>query len=122
MILSTPNLPARMHPDPEPRGGGNHFNRNFGHRFGQVARVLVALVFFAGSAWAQFTGPAPDLTATVNHSLVPTTDPAILYPGAREIVLGQGDLLAIHIYGMPDYVPLGRIAVDGTSQLPLISR
>jgi polysaccharide export outer membrane protein len=120
MILSTPNLQARMHPAPQPRGGSNHFNHSFGRRYGQVARVLVALVFFAGSAWAQFTGPAPDLTATVNHSLVPTTDPAILYPGAREIVLGQGDLLAIHIYGMVDYAPVGRVAVDGSIQLPLI--
>src|ERR1700730_301089 len=120
MILSTPNLQARMHPDPHPRGGSNHFNHSFGHRCGLVACVFVALVFFAGSAWAQFTGPAPDLTATVNHSLVPTTDPAILYPGAREIVLGQGDLLTIHLYGMADYAPAGRVAVDGTIQLPLI--
>jgi polysaccharide export outer membrane protein len=118
MILSTPNLQTRMHR--QPSRGGNHLSRSFGHGFGQVARVLVALVFFAGSAWAQFTGPAPDLTATVNHRLVPTTDPAILYPGVREIVLGQGDLLAIHIYGMTDYAPVGRVAVDGTIQLPLI--
>jgi polysaccharide biosynthesis/export protein len=50
----------------------------------------------------------------------PTTDPAILYPGPREIHLEHGDLLTVHVYGTSDYLPTARVSLDGSVQLPLI--
>ena len=81
--------------------------------------MLVLLALF-GSAFAQFSGPALDLSASVNRKMTPTTDPAILYPVAREIQLGKGDLITVRLYGMSDYSPVVRVALDGTIQLPLI--
>ena len=49
-----------------------------------------------------------------------TTDPAILYPAARELTLSSGDLLTVHVYGSTDYVPVARISLDGSIDLPLI--
>jgi polysaccharide export outer membrane protein len=82
--------------------------------------LLVVLAVCAGAAQAQFSGPALDVSTSVNHPLVPTTDPAILYPAQREVLLGVGDSLTVHIYGTSDYVPTVRVALDGTIQLPLI--
>jgi polysaccharide biosynthesis/export protein len=86
----------------------------------RVACVFAVLVVTAVSGAAQFSGPAVNLPTKPPDSLVPTTDPAILFPASREIQLGQGDLLAVHLYGLPDYVPIERVALDGTLQLPLI--
>jgi polysaccharide export outer membrane protein len=82
--------------------------------------VLLALLVVAGTARAQFNGPALGLSSTVNRKVVPTTDPAILYPMSREILLGQGDVLGIRVFGASDYAPTVRVALDGTIQLPLI--
>ncbi len=82
--------------------------------------VLLVVLTMTGGVQAQFSGPALDLNTTVNRKVTPTTDPAILFPSAREIQLGQGDLIAIHLYGMTDYAPVVRVALDGTIQLPLI--
>jgi len=71
-------------------------------------------------AIAQFSGPALGASTAVNRPVTPTTDPAILFPANREIRLGPGDLLAVHIYGSPDYTPVARVSVDGSVQLPLI--
>ena len=50
-----------------------------------------------------------------------TTDPAILYPGERELELGPGDLINVHLYDANDYGPPSlRISLDGSVQLPLI--
>ncbi len=49
-----------------------------------------------------------------------TTDPAILYPAARELTLSSGDLLTVHVYGSIDYAPVARVSLDGTIDLPLI--
>jgi polysaccharide export outer membrane protein len=81
--------------------------------------MLLLLCLFGGAAEAQFSGPALSVS-TVNSPARPTTDPAILYPGSRDIHLAQGDLLAAHLYGAPDYVPPVRVSLDGTIQLPLI--
>ena len=80
------------------------------------------LLFGLLPAWshAQFSGPAPKPSGELNAPTVPTTDPRLLYPGPREIHLGPGDQLAIHIYGAQDYVPPIRISLDGSVQLPLI--
>jgi len=71
-------------------------------------------------AKAQFSGPALGVSSEVNPPVTPTTDPAILYPADRDIVLGEGDLLTIHLYGTEDYQPSVRISLDGSVQLPLI--
>jgi polysaccharide export outer membrane protein len=80
--------------------------------------ALFALV--TGSCVAQFSGPAVGIPTKERAPLEPTTDPAILFPASREIELGPGDLIAVHLYGMADYVPVERVALDGSVQLPLI--
>lgn len=85
-----------------------------------LAVVAVTLCLSPYVAKAQFSGPAVSSSAALNVPVTPTTDPAILYPANRDIVLAQGDLLTIHLYGTPDYQPEARISVDGTVQLPLI--
>lgn len=89
-------------------------------RFLFLASAVAALCLFGPAAKAQFSGPAVGISEQVNPSVTPTTDPAILYPASRDIILQQGDLLAVHIYGMADYDPSVRISLDGTVQLPLI--
>lgn len=86
----------------------------------RLAALIAIVLTLAASARAQFSGPALTLPTQANLKMVPTTDPAILYPGPREILLSQGDLIAIHIFGNADYVPIVRVALDGTIQLPLI--
>jgi polysaccharide export outer membrane protein len=83
---------------------------------------MIALLLWqcAGSALAQFTGPSLGSSASVNLPMKPTTDPAILYPGPREIHLEHGDLITVHVYGTTDYLPTARVSLDGSVQLPLI--
>jgi polysaccharide export outer membrane protein len=83
---------------------------------------LIALLLWqcTGSAVAQFTGPSLGSSASVNLPMKPTTDPAILYPGPREIHLEHGDMLTVHLYGPSDYMPSARVSLDGSIQLPLI--
>ncbi len=85
-----------------------------------VAAAVLALCMYPRMAKAQFSGPALGVSSEVNPPVTPTTDPAILYPADRDVVLGQGDLLTIHLYGTEDYQPSVRISLDGSVQLPLI--
>src|SRR5260370_32404237 len=85
-----------------------------------VAAMVLLLCLFGGSAEAQFSGPAIGASTPVNRPVTPMTDPAILYPGARDIHVGQGDVPSIHLYGAPHYAPPVRVSLDGTIQLPLI--
>jgi polysaccharide export outer membrane protein len=85
-----------------------------------VVVITLLLCQCAGSALAQFTGPSLGSSASVNLPMKPTTDPAILYPGPREIHLDHGDLLTIHLYGTNDYAPTARVSLDGSVQLPLV--
>ncbi len=86
-------------------------------RAGVIALALL-LLMLARTSSAQFAGPALE-PAPANHLLAPTTDPAILFPASREVQLGRGDLIAVHLYGVPDYSPNVRVALDGTIALPL---
>ena len=87
----------------------------------RLSGLLLVLLAVAGSAQAQFNGPALGLSSTVNRKVVPTTDPAILYPKSREILLGQGDVITVRVYASTvEYSPTVRVALDGTIQLPLI--
>ncbi len=85
-----------------------------------VTAAILALWLCPGMAQAQFSGPALAASTQINQPVTPTTDPAILYPASRDIILDQGDLLTIHLYGTTDYQPVARISLDGTVQLPLI--
>ena len=95
-----------------------------GCRRALASRRAAALALFLAlpclAAVAQFSGPAPKASTELNAPTQPTTDPAILYPGPREIHLAPGDELAIHLYGTTDYAPVIRISLDGSVQLPLI--
>lgn len=86
--------------------------------------AIFTLIFLIGlypcTAKGQFSGPALGAVAPVNLPVTPTTDPAILYPANRDIVLEHGDLLSIHLYGSADYQPEVRVSLDGTIQLPLV--
>lgn len=82
--------------------------------------LVSLLLLFATMANAQFSGPTLPPSTPVNVPLTATTDPAILYPAARELTLSSGDLLNIHLYESTDYNPIARISLDGTIQLPLV--
>ena len=86
--------------------------------FASVALLL--MVVSAHHAEAQFSGPALGISSEVNPPLTITTDPAILFPASRDVYLGTGDVLAVHIFGNIDYNPVARVGLDGTIQLPLI--
>jgi len=82
--------------------------------------VFLSLLCPCFSAQAQFSGQTVNPNTPVNIPQTPTIDPAILYPERPPLVLDQGDLLNVHIYGSNDYAPIVRVAADGTVQLPLI--
>ncbi|MBS1823180.1 MAG: polysaccharide biosynthesis/export family protein [Acidobacteria bacterium] len=71
---------------------------------------------------AQFSGPALGSSTPVNQTISPTTDPAVLFPQNRDIRLGPGDVIGVHIYGATDYAPSALVSLDGSVQLPLIGK
>lgn len=83
-----------------------------------VSVAALCLTMVSG-AHAQFSGPAPKPSTTLNVPLIPTTDPAILYPGPRDLHLDVGDLIQVHIFGTTDYNPTVRVSLDGSVQIPL---
>jgi len=85
-----------------------------------ISAVLVLVAGTCPRAQAQFTGPGPGASTPLNPPVTITTDPAILFPKDRDIYLGRGDVLTIHLYGNLDYAPTARIDQDGNIQLPLI--
>jgi polysaccharide export outer membrane protein len=96
-------------------------------RLAPVSRLMglwaaISILLLAGHrvAFAQFSGPATSSTATYNQTLTATTDPAILYPGERDVVLTIGDMITIRLFSDPKYSPIVRINNDGTVLLPLI--
>jgi len=82
--------------------------------------LILALLVVGGAAQAQFSGPAPGPATDVNPPVKITTDPAILFPGHRDAILGEGDLLTIHLFGTQDYSTPTRVGLDGILPLPLI--
>jgi polysaccharide export outer membrane protein len=90
-------------------------------RLAGVTAIACTLSLAAAlDAHAQFSGPATSSTATYNQALIPTVDPAILYPGERDVVLTVGDNISIRLFSDPKYTPQVRINNDGTVLLPLI--
>lgn len=69
---------------------------------------------------AQFSGPSLGAGTPINSRVVPTTDPAILYPADRAIQLSVGDLLTVHIFGVADFATPERVGLDGSLLVPLI--
>jgi len=90
------------------------------YRLRTALSVLLLLLCTCLAARAQFNGQTVAPNTPINIPTVPTTDPAILFPERPPLLLDQGDLLSVHIYGANDYEPLVRVAADGTIQLPLI--
>jgi polysaccharide export outer membrane protein len=82
--------------------------------------IFLALAVTSRPVEAQFSGPALGLSTPVNPTVTITTDPAILYPKNRDLYLGNGDVLAVHLYESLDYAPTVRVSLDGVIQLPLI--
>ena len=82
--------------------------------------VLLVVALTGRFAQAQFSGPALGMSTPVNPPVTITTDPAILYPANREVHLWRDDLITIHLFESPDYLPTVRVGLDGTIQLPLI--
>jgi polysaccharide export outer membrane protein len=82
----------------------------------------IGVLLFVGStgALAQFSGPATSSTSSYNQPLTVTTNPAILYPGERDVVLTVGDLISIRLLTDAEYSTSVRINNDGTVLLPLI--
>ncbi len=86
-------------------------------------RVLLAacsLCVATATLPAQFSGPALSAQHGVNFADQVTTDPAILFPADRDIVLQPGDSVRISIYGVSDYATPDRVASDGSVRLPLV--
>ena len=97
--------------------------RTLAEGFISLAPALALLMLFSagtGKLQAQFSGPALGAPPQANQVLTPTTDPAILNPGARDLVLSPGDQLQVRLFGVPDFAPPLRVGVDGAIQLPLI--
>jgi polysaccharide export outer membrane protein len=87
----------------------------------QYRLALVPLLLLASTAaFGQFSGPATSSVSTYNQSLTVTTNPSLLYPGERDVVLTVGDLISIRLFSDSEYNTNVRINNDGTVLLPLI--
>jgi len=82
--------------------------------------VLVVSLFFGGIARAQFSGPALGITPQGVLAPTPTTDPAILMAGPRDLQINAGDQIAVRIFGTQDFASPVRVTIDGNIQLPFI--
>jgi polysaccharide export outer membrane protein len=87
---------------------------------GLLSAIGMLLLVGSTGAIAQFSGPATSSISSYNQPLTPTTDPAILYPGERDVVLTVGDAITIHLFSDGEYNSAVRINNDGTVLLPLI--
>ncbi len=85
------------------------------------ALLLVVLLLVTGRGLlAQFLSPAPTTSEGLNIPRPLTTDPAILYPSDREMILMSGDLISVTVFGPGEYADIERISLDGTVRLPLV--
>ena len=85
------------------------------------ALLLLLTGWGALAARAQYSGPAVRNLPSGNVTVV-TTDPAILYPPAREFKLVPGDVLKVTIFGQADYAPTVHIDLNGDADLPFLGR
>jgi polysaccharide export outer membrane protein len=90
------------------------------HRIATALTLTTLLALCGSSVQAQFIGAAPVSSAGLNVPHKVTTDPEILYPAKREMLLMSGDMLRVNIFGtVPAYEAGARISLDGTVRLPL---
>lgn len=95
---------------------------------GLRAMVLCGLTLYglvlcgmSTTAEAQFNGPASLVASPeMNRPVTLTTDQAVLFPPEHDAVLVAGDLVVVHVFGQPDYLPTVRVSIDGNVLLPLI--
>lgn len=83
--------------------------------------LVLALLCAAGSASAQYAGPAPtkrDSPNPENKGLM-LRAPEETEPGSA-LVLHPGDLIEVGVYGVPDYKVKVRIVGNGNVDLPLV--
>ena len=89
-------------------------------RTAKVLSFAAALFLCSLSMPAQFLAPAPSNSNGLNEPRPITTDPAILYPADREIVVMPGDSMSVSIYGGTAPIVTGeRVGLDGTVRIPL---
>jgi polysaccharide export outer membrane protein len=86
----------------------------------RTIRAILVASLLAAPLLAQFSGPSLGADTPEPGPLTPTTDPAILYPGDRPLLIGVGDSIIVHIYGAADISSTERVSLDGTLQVPLI--
>lgn len=88
----------------------------------RILKAASALALAAATvASAQFAGPRPTDTSTLNKPVVVTTDPAILFPPQRDIRMSPGDQVTVTVYGDPDYKVVDRVSLNGYLDLPMIA-
>lgn len=98
------------------------FRRNaFRGSLRAAAAASLAFLMLPQFGLAQYAGPAPTKADSPNPNIKGTMRPAPaeLAPGSA-IVLHPGDLIAVSIYGVPDYKVDARIAGNGVVDLPLV--
>ncbi len=89
---------------------------------GRCCRLGLVLLLLCGAVMhGQFNGPADTARDTVNAPHPITTDPAILYPPARNPVIQVGDVLRFTMYGVADYTAQDRVSAEGAVVLPLLT-
>jgi polysaccharide export outer membrane protein len=86
-----------------------------------VPALLLPVLFGPAAGYSQYAGPAPTRSDSPNPDNKGLTQraPSDLLPGSA-IFLHPGDLIAVSVYGVPDYKLTARIAGDGRVDLPLI--
>jgi len=94
-------------------------NNIFTEKLRTLFGAATVLCLLAGvPAQAQFAGRAVAPNTPINLPVTPTLDQSILYPARPAFTLMPGDLVNVHVYSVPDYIPIERVALDGTIQLP----
>jgi len=115
---STPSSPVKLqHTDRFQRSVP--FSRTM--RIGLWLPLLIAALLTPGSpTLAQFSGPALTTPKSDRAEPTPTTAAQLLNVPHEPIYLAPGDQVAVHVFGSSDYIPVVRVSLDGTMQLPLI--
>src|SRR6267143_3466416 len=83
--------------------------------------TLALLTLSSGYAFAQDRGGSPEVRAAVPPSAA-QTEPAAARSGGspHDLLIGNGDLLEVSLYGMPDFKTDVRVNSGGEISLPMI--
>jgi polysaccharide export outer membrane protein len=87
---------------------------------GLASRLAMLSLLLAVPMLAQFSGPPTSRNPANNTPVTVTTNRTILYPPVRDVLLTNGDVLSIRIFGQGAYTETVRIGTDGNVLLPLI--